>query len=129
MTATIERAGTMDADNKARVLTEATLRAAEILGISNKELAGILGVSPSFVSKLKSRASALDMNSKQAELAAHFVRAFRSLDAIVGGDEATAQSWLRNENTALEAVPIDRLQRIDGLLDVVAYLDQRRAPI
>ena len=35
---------------------------------------------------------------KSFELALLFIRLFRSLDAIVGGDEAVARAWLRNEN-------------------------------
>ncbi len=73
---------------------------------------------------------ALDRNSgKSFELAALFIRLYRSLDAIVGGDEAVAKAWLKNENTALHSRPIDLIQKVQGLLDVIQYLDARRAPI
>jgi uncharacterized protein (DUF2384 family) len=63
------------------------------------------------------------------ELAVLFIRLYRSLDAIVGGDEAVARAWLKNPNTALRNRPIDLIQKVQGLLDVIHYLDARRAPI
>lgn len=112
---------------KAQVLSKAALRAASILGLTHKELAAIVGVSPAFISKIKAGGAVLAIGSKQAELAAIFVRAFRALDAIVGGDENTARAWLRNPNDALGQVPADYMMSIGGLLDTVSYLDQRRA--
>ena len=118
-----------DVDQRATVLTKAVLRAATLLKVTNKELSEIIGVSPSFVSNLKSGSALLSMESKPAELAAHFIRAYRSLDAIVGGDEATASAWLRNDNSALGASPLHYMKSVYGLVDTVSYLDQRRAPL
>lgn len=111
------------------ILSKAALRAAAQLGISNKEFAAIVGVSPAYVTKLKSGAAVFALGSKPAELATHFIRAYRSLDAIVGGDVATAQVWVRSRNTALDDIPAARMMTIAGLLDVEAYLDQRRATL
>ena len=58
-----------------------------------------------------------------------FVRLFRSLDAIVGGDEAVASKWLKNRNIVLDAEPIDLIQTAPGLMNVIQYLDARRAVI
>ena len=55
------------------------------------------------------------------------IRVFRSLDAIAGGDAGVVRQWMGNENTALGGRPVDRLTTITGLLDVLAYLDARRA--
>lgn len=111
------------------ILTKAALRAAELLGVNNREFAAIIGVSPSFVTKLKAGTSVLPINTKPSELAIQFVRAFRSLDAVVGGDNATARAWMRNHNTALDAVPVGYMASVVGLVDIVNYLDQRRAPL
>ncbi|OZA84530.1 MAG: hypothetical protein B7X76_06620 [Azorhizobium sp. 39-67-5] len=32
-------------------------------------------------------------------------------------------------NTALEAVPLERIRTVTGLVDVIAYLDARRARV
>lgn len=112
-----------------QILTKALLRAADALEVSVRELSMILGVSPSYIVKLKSGKSVLKAGSKKFELSALFVRVFRSLDAIVGGDESVARDWLRNENTALRGVPLERMKTVSGLVTTVEYLDQRRAPL
>lgn len=117
------------ASDASTVLTKAALRAVEELGITKREFAEIIGVSPAYVSKLSAGTAVLTPANKQGELATHFLRAFRSLDAIVGGKKHTAMEWLRNENTALGVVPIEALKTVRGLVDVVNYLDQRRAPL
>ena len=70
---------------------------------------------------------ALEPGSKPFELGVLFARMFRSLDAIAGGDERVAANWLAGPNIALGARPIDMLRTVSGLLDVIAYLDARRA--
>jgi hypothetical protein len=72
---------------------------------------------------------ALEPGSKPFELALLFVRLFRSLDAITGGDPVTARAWLRADNTALNGTPLDLMMHIPGLVDVIAYLDARRAVV
>ena len=111
------------------VLTKAAIKAAERLGVTGRQLADIVGVSEATVSRCKRSESLLDPGSKPFQLAALFVRAFRSLDAITGGDEAVARRWLTAPNTALAARPVERMVTVQGLVDVVAYLDSRRAPL
>lgn len=110
------------------VLTKAVLRAAELLGLSSRALARILGVSEASVSRLASGSRAVDPASKEGELALLLVRVYRSLDALVGTDAARRKAWLESPNRALNGRPIELLQRTDGLVHVVAYLDAMRAP-
>ncbi len=109
------------------VLTRAVIRAADRLRLTARILATTLGVSEATVSRMKHNEFHLDPASKPFELGVQFVRLFRSLDAIVGGDDAVAASWLVNPNTALNARPIDKVQTVSGLFDVISYLDARRA--
>jgi transcriptional regulator with XRE-family HTH domain len=111
------------------VLTKAVLRAADRLGLSGRLVADIVGVSEATVSRWKRGESLLEPGSKPVELAALLVRTFRSLDAITGGDEAVARRWLAAPNTALAARPVERMTQVQGLVDVTAYLDARRAPL
>src|SRR3954454_6483068 len=97
------------------VVTKAVLRAAERLGVSNRALARTIGVSEASVSRMARSAFALDRGDKAFELGLLFVRLFRSLDAIVGGDEAAARAWLRNENVALGSAPLALIQSVPGL--------------
>ncbi|MFN2286723.1 MAG: antitoxin Xre/MbcA/ParS toxin-binding domain-containing protein [Chromatocurvus sp.] len=123
------QAATADRKDRARVLTMAALRAAEALELTGKELGGVLGVSEPSVSRLRRGDYRLEEGSKAFELAALFVRLFRSLDAITAGDSQVAGAWLRNENKALGGRPINQIQTITGLTHGLAYLDSRRAPL
>jgi hypothetical protein len=49
-------------------------------------------------------------NDKSFELSALFILFYRSLDAIVSGDEAVAKEWLNNHNTALGDAPINLMR-------------------
>jgi DNA-binding transcriptional regulator YiaG len=109
----------------ARVLTKAVRSAAARLGLRNRELARILGTSEATVSRLGTGRT-IDPGSKEGELALLLLRLFRSLDALVGGDEAKARSWLGSENAHLGGVPAERIRRVEGLVDVVQYLDGLR---
>ena len=107
------------------VLATALLAAAERLGLRGRELAAVIGTSEATVSRLRF-ARGLDPRSKEGELALLFLRAYRSLDALVGGDDAKARLWLRAENEHLDGIPADRILTVEGLVDVVQYLDAMR---
>lgn len=113
----------------AAVLTKATLRAAIQLGLTNKLLATVIGVSEATVSRMRSGDYLLQRGQKPFDLAVLFVRLYRSLDAIVGGDDAVAGSWLKNRNTVLDAEPLTLIQTVPGLMNVIQYLDARRAVV
>lgn len=122
-------AKTPRADAEAAVLTKAVLRAAEQLDMSGKTLAAVIGVSEATLSRMRSGAYKLAQRDKPFELGLLFVRLFRSLDAIVGGDQVVARAWLRNSNTALAGTPLALIQTVPGLMNVINYLDARRAVI
>jgi hypothetical protein len=115
--------------DQAAVLTKATLRAAAQLGLTNKLLATVIGVSEATISRMRSGDYLLQRGQKPFELAVLFVRLYRSLDAIVGGDDAVAGSWLKNRNTMLDAEPLTLIQTVPGLMNVIQYLDARRAVV
>jgi hypothetical protein len=119
----------VSAPGKAAVLTKATLRAATQLGLTNKALATVIGVSEATVSRMRREEYTLQPGQKPFELAVLFVRLYRSLDAIVGGDDAIAGSWLKNRNSALDAKPLTLIQTVPGLMNVIQYLDARRAVV
>ena len=110
------------------VLAKAALSAARCLGLTNRELAKILGTSEASVSRLH-RQRALRLGSREAELAALFVRLFRSLDTLTGGDEAKARAWYGAPNSHLAGVPAERVSSVEGLVGVVQYLDAMRGKL
>lgn len=109
------------------VLSKAALRAADRLDLSSTVFAKILGLSAPTITRMRQGAYMLERNDKAFELAALFVRVFRSLDAIVGGDDSVAAAWLKSDNAALQDKPVNLLQKVTGLIDVLHYLDARRA--
>jgi antitoxin Xre/MbcA/ParS-like protein len=124
MARTITRAAPL---TEGAVVSKAVLRAAARLGLANKALARILGLSEASVSRMGSGAYVLTPDDKAFELAILFLRLFRSLDAIVAGDEAAARAWLTDENAVLGGAPGVLIQSLAGLVNVVGYLDSRRA--
>ncbi len=113
----------------AAIVAKAVLRAAEQLSVPGRVLGEVLGLSEASISRMRTGDFPLDRDPKAFEIALLFVRLYRSLDAIVGGDKASASAWLRNHNTALDAAPLDLVRTIPGLMHVIEYLDARRAPI
>jgi hypothetical protein len=109
----------------AAVLASAVLSAAARLGLRHRHLALVLGSSEASISRLQ-RGRGIDPSSKEGELALLFLRLYRSLDALVGGDDERARAWLHAENTHLAAVPAQRILSVEGLVDVVQYLDAMR---
>jgi transcriptional regulator with XRE-family HTH domain len=112
-----------------RVLTGAVLRASGLLEITQAHLAQILGLSPSTVSRMANGIYTLDTRKKEWELGALFVRLFRSLDAVIGSNDAAARSWLNGQNLALLGRPIELIRSTEGLVRVVQYLDAARGRI
>jgi transcriptional regulator with XRE-family HTH domain len=109
----------------AAVVATALLAAAERWGLSNRQLAAIIGLSEASVSRLQ-RGRRVDPASKEGELALLVLRLYRSLDALVGGDDAKARAWLQAMNHHVGGVPAERIRTVEGLVDVVQYLDAMR---
>ncbi|MBC8988538.1 DUF2384 domain-containing protein, partial [Pedobacter sp. N36a] len=52
---------------------------------------------------------------------------YRSLDAMVGNSDQHRKLWMSSFNRAFNEVPKDAIQKVDGLVRVVSYLDGARA--
>src|SRR5690242_14203746 len=117
--------GAAPARDPATVLTKAVKAAAARLGLRNRDLAGILGASEASISRLRGDRT-VRPDSREGELATLFIRLFRSLDALVGGDELKARRWFHAANHHLGGVPAERVRSVEGLVDVVHYLDAMR---
>ena len=129
------------------ILAAAVSRAAEHLGIPNRRLAAVVGISEASLSRMARGGFAPRRGDKEFELCALFLRLFRSLDAFVGGDREAARAWLRAPNVGLAAlppedyrlpreelarlgkIPLDEILTIPGLLGVIDYLDSRRGSV
>ncbi len=112
------------------VVLNAAVRAADLLGISQAQLARIVGVDPSTLSRRSRSGKGLDPRSKEYEAALLWIRLFRSLDAIVGGHDTSARAWLTSPNLAFAGQrPRDLIDDTEGLVRVLQYLDAHRAKL
>ena len=101
----------------AALVTKAAMRAAARLAVSNRSLARILGLSEATVSRMGAGAYQLKTGDKAFELALMFLRLFRALDSLSGGDEQTSRAWLRNDNLALGGVPEALIESLAGMIN------------
>lgn len=109
------------------VLTKATLRAAEQLGLNNADLAAVIGVSEATISRLKANGRPINPQTKEGELALMLIRLFRSLDPLIGGDDNKRKNWMGSYNKALLGSPNQLIHKADGLVRTLSYLDGMRA--
>jgi hypothetical protein len=107
------------------LLLQAVLRAANELELNRTALARVLGKDRSTLN----RAKGIDPASKTGELALLLIRLYRSLSALVGHDRLQLRHWFHTANRHTGGVPAEQVQRTEGLVEVVHYLDAMCAPI
>lgn len=118
-----------DANEDARVLTTAVAKIADYWGLSTAKLGAVLGLSQATASRLTTGRSMLDPASKSFEAGQFLLRLFRSLDSLLGSDDAAARRWLQTHNIDLDARPLDLIDSFKGLLTVCDYVDAHRARV
>ena len=115
------------ATKRSVVLTKATIRVAQQLDLGQGALAKVLGISAPTVSRMfKGKWLISENDGKTWELAVMLVRVFRSLGAMVGGNEEHVKEWFHADNAHLGGVPATLASTIEGLTDVARYLDAMR---
>lgn len=110
------------------VLAKAILNAAEQLGLKQADLASVLGVHRTAISRMKQNLS-LDPKSKQGELALLLIRIARSLFTLTGGDKEWIQHFMRSKNQVTGGVPVEQISSIQGLVTVLQFVDALRGKI
>ena len=109
------------------VVIKAFNNAYKELGISRDDASKIVGVDNSTLNRNKNKG--FDPFSKTGELCLQFVRAYRSLFAIAGGDLSFMKHWIRTPNAALSGSPLELMFSIRGLIQVNEYLDAMRGKV
>lgn len=116
--------------NPEAVLSKAVIRAAAQLEIRQTQLARILGLSAASASRLTSGTWHIPADSKSWELATAFLRLYRSLSALTGGQPQAMRDWLHSANAvSAGGPPATRILTAEGLIHVVHYLDAARGRI
>jgi transcriptional regulator with XRE-family HTH domain len=109
------------------VLTKALLRVTSHWQMQDKELAEIIGVNPSVISRLrKGQSKAVRPDNHVGRLALLLIRAYRSLGAFLGNRFTIQQAWLREYHHAFNTTPLEAMRTPEGLVHVVQYLDAMR---
>ncbi len=107
------------------VLAKAVLNASEQLGLKQADLAAVLGIHRTAVSRLKQNPS-LDPSSKQGELALLLIRIARAVYVLTGGDKEWTRHFMRSPNKITGGVPAEQIESIQGLMTVLQFVDAIR---
>lgn len=110
------------------VLSKAVLNAAKELSLTQEELANVLGIHRTGITRLKHKLD-LQPNSKQGELALLLIRIARALYALAGGKPLWIQHFMRSPNNLTGGVPAEQVQTIQGLLQVLQFVDAMRGKV
>lgn len=110
--------------DKAGVLAEALVNAGKLLGMTQGELGDIIGKDRSAISRGR-----IDPDGKDGELALLFIRCYRALYVLVGGDAEQMRHWMHTENRHTGGTPVDQVKSVQGLVAVAEYLDAIRGKL
>jgi len=103
----------------AQLVAQACGRAAQVLGLSTSELSELLTQH-----QPNADGQDLDPTTREGQLALLFLRVYRSLHGLYGGDQRLMRHWIEQPNRHLgEQSPRLLLARIEGLNCVADYLD------
>ena len=108
----------------ANIVTKAFFRAVDDLGHKRIYVQRLLDRTGTTVSSLRSGNSRL--RGKDLEVALLYLRIYRSLSALMGGNMNQCRMWLEAPNRALGGNPQELITSIQGLVNVADYLDSMR---
>jgi len=110
----------------AALATHAFIEAGRELGMTLGQLAKVIGVSESAM-KNYSRGSADISSPKDQELSLGFIRVYRALFAVLGGNREQMQHWMHTPNRHLnQQTPAALATTYQGLAELNVYLDAMR---
>ena len=117
----------MNSASTASVLAEAILNTADLLGLSQTQLATVMGLDLASINTLEFSA-VLEPTSAQGEAGLLLIRLYQSLSTLTGGDSEWIDYFMNAFNTATDGVPTQQIQTREGLekvLTVVEALNNR----
>jgi IS30 family transposase len=109
-------------------LTKGFFEATYSLGLSNREVGEILGVSEATISRAKKRGSYFTQTRHHQWLIAELlIKACGELKRIYDHPRKE-KHWFTTYNHELRAFPINLLHSMAGLMEVVRHLESRQLP-
>jgi len=104
--------------NTSKVLTKASWKAAELLGLKSEQFVRILHLE-CLDMKLSEATLMFDPNSKQGEIALILIRIYKALYNLNGSDIEWMHHFLNSPNLLTGGIPIEQLESMNGLLSVL----------
>ncbi len=117
----------MNSASTATFLAEAVLNTADLLGLSQTQLATVMGLDLASMNQIELSA-VLEPASAQGEAGLLLIRLYQSLSTLTGDDSEWIDYFMNAFNTATNGVPIQQIQTREGLekvLTVVEALNNR----
>jgi hypothetical protein len=108
----------------ADVLTRALVKAGKDIGLTQAEVAAVVGRDRTALSR-----AAIEPDTKSGELALLLIRAYRALFVLVGGEPRQMKHWMHTHNHHVGGVPAELIRTVPGLVRVVEYLDAIRGRV
>jgi hypothetical protein len=110
---------------QSEVVMKAFRNAVNFMGLSQAQGARLLGKTRATLERKPGFAH----HSIEFELQVLFIRLYRSLYAIMGGDQSAMRHWFNTDNTHLHGAPVELIKRVSGLVETNQYLDAMRGKI
>ena len=105
------------------VLLKALLNAGKDMGLSKADIGNVVGKDRTSLNR------GIDPSSKAGELALLFIRVYRSLHVLVGGNADDIKHWVKTPNLHTQGIPGEQIQTVQGLTLVLEYLDAMRGKV
>lgn len=112
----------MNSASTIMVLAQAVLKTANLLGLSNTQLAAVMGLDLASMKQIEFSA-VLEPASAQGETGLLLIRLYQSLSTLTGGDSEWIDYFMNAFNTATDGVPIQQIQTRAGLEKVLMVVE------
>ncbi|MEQ1190406.1 MULTISPECIES: DUF2384 domain-containing protein [Acinetobacter] len=112
----------MNPASTATVLAEAVLKTADLLGLSNTQLAAVRGLDLMSMNQIEFSA-VLEPASTHGEAGLLLIRLYQSLSALTGDDSEWIDYFMNAFNTATDGVLIQQIQTREGLEKVLMVVE------
>lgn len=104
------------------VLAKTVVSVADRLGRQHTDVAAVIGESEGAIACMR-RGGQLNPEREQGELGLILIRLFRSLHTTMGKDDSKSRLWFHAHNVRLGGVSAERVCTVEGLVEVVWYLE------
>ena len=112
----------MNSASTTMVLAEAVLKTANLLGLSNTQLAAVMGLDIMSMNQIEFSA-VLEPTSAHGEAGLLLIRLYQNLSSLTGGDSEWIDYFMNAFNTTTDGVPIQQIQTREGLEKVLTVVE------